>query len=329
MQLPAAAHQDLSDVLERLLRDALPPSGRPHEVAWFKKLHQLIALNLEPELAGVLRRHRALFTPVVHSALVHASPFYVRRTGSNGPSVEIGDMLLVGSAYHASGQRQREALLLQLKVGKGHRPYAHTQTWNSTRRQAELYASWPQFEWTQPGMVQMLTGSSAATAVRNPVHAPCRAAQLGFIPSSGRTASGSEFLAREVGPLPPTPPVYFQTSRKLCEEWATVLMLGLGIDATPTPLPSDGWSQIVDDMLYVAWQITSSGSRDVYTTLGGFLNRLTAPRPPHLLTAARPLASVGYDLPEIRSGEPTMLITHVGLFDEVMFRELRPKEHEI
>lgn len=320
--LPKTVQGELADALERLLQSALPPKGKSAECAWFKKLHQLIDINLEAELAPILQKHNVPWFPVVHSALVHASPFFVRATKSLGPSVEIGDMLVV-STYSLNHVFRREALLLQLKIGKGTRNNAHTKTWNSTRRQAELYAGWPEFDWTAPSMKNLLSGSRVGTVTRRPVHAPCRAAQFAFIPPYGLTSPGSGFWAREVMPLTTTPPVYFRTKRELAHEWASVLRLDLGVDATPTRSRSMGWSQIIEDMLYATWQITRSGVRNVHATAGGFLNRLTVP---HLFAQAMPPEPDMSYLPDIRPGEPMMQVTHVGFYDQAMYHELKPKD---
>jgi hypothetical protein len=209
------------------------------EVDWIEDFHALVAENLEVDLRQRLRGEGMSLSVSVGTALVHGTTFQVTPAWAHGPSptVEIGDLLLVGERRDVAGLVERQALLLQMKVG----PVAlRSPLVSGPTRQAALYAEWPAFTWSQTTTLNGLPGPFP----RTPTPGPCDAAQFGIVPNY-QAGAGGTFDA-----LPLMPGPRFASPRQLAGEMARVVRLDLGVDATPKP--SNGWPRIVQDILEVA-----------------------------------------------------------------------------
>lgn len=232
------------DVLSRMVNDArataTPTKAGVSEVDWIENFHALIAENLATDLRARLQGTGLALSVAVRTALVHGSkPFQVTPDWQHRPepAVEIGDLLLVGERHAPDGPEERQALLLQMKVG----PVAlGSPVVSGPARQAALYAEWPPITWTEAATRAGLSPPFP----RTPSPGPCDAAQFGIIPGS-LSGLGASFDA-----LPLNPGPAFGRSRSLTGEMARALRLDLGVDATPGP--RDGWPRIVEDILRVA-----------------------------------------------------------------------------
>jgi hypothetical protein len=88
------------------------------EVDWIENFHGLVEPNLANDLRDAGRAIGASFSIAVRSALVHGNPFQASLDGMSPPTVEIGDLLIVGEFHDEAGfLGERQALLLQMKVG--------------------------------------------------------------------------------------------------------------------------------------------------------------------------------------------------------------------
>jgi hypothetical protein len=234
----------LSGVLTRMANDARATAAKAtkagvSEVDWIEDFHALVAQNLAAELYDKIRLAGLRLSISVATALVHGNPFQVDPLWRHGisPAVEISDLLLVGERHDASGVAERQALLLQMKVGlvKLRRPSV-----SGAARQAALFSEWPPITWSKRSTRDELPGPFP----RTPAPGPCDAAQFGIIPDAGTwPATSFEALPLAGGPR-------FAQPRSLTAEMARTLRLDLGVDATPGPV--DGWSRIVEDILRVA-----------------------------------------------------------------------------
>ncbi len=231
------------DVLSRIAEDArataTPTKVGPSEVDWIENFHALVAVNLASDLRKCVRRKRLALSVSVQTALVHGNPFKVTPTWRHRPrpSVEIGDLLLVGERHKTGGLKERQALLLQMKVGA---VVLRSPSVSGPTRQAALFAEWPPIEWSAASMLAGLPGPFP----RTPSPGPCDAAQFGIIPNASAWPRDSfDALPLKRGPG-------FGKKRSLAGEMARTLRLDLGIDATPGP--TDGWPRIVEDILQVA-----------------------------------------------------------------------------
>jgi hypothetical protein len=231
-----------TDVFLRMANDARA-TGRQYragvsEVDWIEDFHALVAENLAADLQQRVHGEGMTLSVSVGTALVHGRPFQVKPTWAHRPSptVEIGDLLMVGERHDTTGLVERQALLLQMKVG----PVAlRSALVSGPTRQAALYAEWPPFTWSDATTLNGLPGPFP----RTPAPGPCDAAQFGIVPNHRAGVGTFDAL-----PLMPGP--RFAPARQLAGEMARVLRLDLGVDATPKP--SSGWSRIVQDILEVA-----------------------------------------------------------------------------
>lgn len=219
---------------ERLLRDATamarPATHGPSEVHWVEQLHLLIAINLEGDLRSAIRASGSHDSVAVASAFVHGNPFKIGPQDPVTKVVEAGDLLVVGDR-HANGRvEERQALLLQMKVGSP--KWSSSQA--STAQQAALYGAWPPVQW-QSAALRALPGSHP----RVPSLGPCRASQFGLIPAY---RDGGPCLA-----MPLTGPGAFGAGHPLAVELASTVRLDIQVDATPTF--TSGWPRIVQDIL--------------------------------------------------------------------------------
>jgi hypothetical protein len=233
-----------ADALSRLAIDAratataLTKTGFS-EVDWIENFHALVATNLAADLRARVRAQGQAVSVAVGTALVHGSPFRVTPNWGHGssPSIEIGDLLFVGERHEVDGLKERQALLLQMKVGA---VVLRSAAVSGPTRQAALFAEWPPITWSVTATCAGLPGPFP----RTPSPGPCDAAQFGIIPDSAAGPS-PDFDA-----LPLIPGPAFGNPRPLLGEIARTLRLDLGIDATPGP--RDGWPRIVEDILHVA-----------------------------------------------------------------------------
>jgi hypothetical protein len=242
--LDLALQDPLREVFDRLLADARatarPRKTGPSEVDFIENFHALVAANLEDAVARRIANSGLTLSVKVETALVHGAPFQARPRWPYGsaPTIEIGDLMLVGERYEresGGGPDERQALLLQMKVGK---PKLRARPDGGPTRQAALYARWPPIDWVSSAMAK-LPGSFP----RKPAPGPCDAAQFGIVPPASTSfealpleASGRRF--------------WFGEARSLADELARTVRLDLGVDATPDG--GDGWPRIVEDMLQVA-----------------------------------------------------------------------------
>jgi hypothetical protein len=243
--LDAALQGQLREVFARLLVDARatarPRKTGPSEVDFIENFHALVAANLEDAVRRHIANSGLSLSVKVETALVHGSPFQVQprwRHGS-GPTIEIGDLMLVGERYDKEsreGPTQRQALLLQMKVGK---PKLRARPDGGPTRQAALFAEWPPIHWVSSAMASL-----PGPFPRTPNPGPCDAAQFGIVPPSSTSpfeALPLELLGRRI---------WFGEARDLAGELARTVRLDLGVDATPDG--SNGWPRIVQDILQVA-----------------------------------------------------------------------------
>jgi hypothetical protein len=240
-ELPSSLQQPLQGIFERLLQGASATAARKRrgvdEVDWIEKFHALIGVSLAQDVRATMRAADSPHSVAVQSALLHGNPFQVRPTWSHAGTIEIGDLLFVSDVVEQSGHFERQALLLQMKVGK---PKIGTRVvW--TTAQAKLYATWPPITWSDPKTLRGLPRPFP----RTPAPGACRAAQFGVIPSFREARQG-----REIEALPPFNSKTFRTPTTLSSEIATTFRLDLGIDATPNG--GNGWPRIVEDMLRAA-----------------------------------------------------------------------------
>jgi hypothetical protein len=233
-----------SDVFLRMVRDARatskPTKAGVSEVDWIENFHALVAENLETELGARIAGTGLRLSASVGTALVHGSPFQVSPVWGyrSSPTVELGDLLLVGERHDATGLIERQALLLQMKIGA---VALRSPSVSGPTRQAALFAEWPPFTWAQAATLSGAPGPFP----RTPAPGPCDAAQFGIIPDAGTWGRGGTFDA-----LPLSPGPRFESARPLVGEMARAVRLALNVDATPGP--ANGWARIVQDVLDVA-----------------------------------------------------------------------------
>jgi len=221
---------EVEGVFERLIASALG-SGRVKEVAWITAFHSAVERDLETELLATPSRTGSVR---VKSALVHGTTFTVDVPPSGKSGTEIGDLLLVGESFKGTEVVEREALLLQMKVGLG-RPSG-----SSSANQLALYGNWTTVSWRKPGMRADLP----PTHPRKLNPGDRTVARFGLLPTSG--SSPSTALCREVEPSADLS-LY---AMPLAAAMALPVCLTVGVDATPGP--SDGWPRVVEDMLWIA-----------------------------------------------------------------------------
>jgi hypothetical protein len=200
----------------------------PDEVGWLEAFHAEVGSGLDHRLREAMRAVGVEGSVFSQSAFVHGNPFQIVPEAPVEKRVEAGDLLLVGERYERDrGLVERQALLLQMKVGEGLEG-------DSTFQQALLYGAWPPVNWNAQVLCAL-----PGTHPRTPRPGPTRAAQFGIIPArDGDPSSALELLA---------PGTFSGLSRRLGAEMAAVTRLAIGVDATPG-LP-DGWPRIVQDML--------------------------------------------------------------------------------
>jgi len=141
-----------ADALSRLAIDAratataLTKTGFS-EVDWIENFHALVATNLAADLRARVRAQGQAVSVAVGTALVHGSPFRVTPNWGHGssPSIEIGDLLFVGERHEVDGLKERQALLLQMKVGA---VVLRSAAVSGPTRQAALFAEWPPITWS-------------------------------------------------------------------------------------------------------------------------------------------------------------------------------------
>ncbi len=242
--LDAALQGQLREVFARLLVDARatarPRKTGPSEVDFIENFHALVAANLKDAVARRIAGSGLSLSVKVETALVHGSPFQVRPQWRHGskPTIEIGDLMLVGERYDREsheGPTQRQALLLQMKVGK---PKLRARPDGGPTRQAALFAEWPPIHWVSSAMASL-----PGPFPRIPNPGPCDAAQFGIVPPSSTSfeALPLELRGRKI---------WFGEARDLAGELARTVRLDLGVDATPDG--SNGWPRIVQDILQFA-----------------------------------------------------------------------------
>jgi len=240
MPLNQSLQAPLERVFDRLVTKAAQTSaktssGKLSEVDWIEKFHWLVAARLANEVRQELRGIQIPQSVTVDSALIHGSPFQVTPKWKHNGGVEIGDLLLAGQRLDRNtAVIERQALLLQMKVGKPRIKYPPPRR-DSSSRQATLFATWPPFEWTHTAM----RCSVPPPSPRTPNPGPCNAAQFGII-----SASHSAHQLCSVGK--------FHAATSLAREMARAVRLDIGVNATPGP--PDGWPRIVQDILEVAPQ---------------------------------------------------------------------------
>ena len=125
----------------------LTRTGRISEVSWLVEFHAAVQATLGAALGAAVGAAGA-GSLALDSIFAHGRPFQVTPTWPYGGSVEIGDLLLVVDRVDDRQLvQEREALLLQIKFNKP--ALASTPTrGKSDARQAELFATWPDFDWT-------------------------------------------------------------------------------------------------------------------------------------------------------------------------------------
>ncbi len=242
--LDKALQDPLREVFARLLADARatarPRKAGPSEVDFIENFHALVATNLEQAVARRIAGSGLSLSVKVETALVHGSPFQVRPQWGHGsaPTVEIGDLMLVGERYDREsreGPTERQALLLQIKVGK---PKLRARPDGGPTRQAALFAEWPPIHWVSSAMASL-----PGPFPRTPRPGPCDAAQFGIVHPSSPSFETLPLESRGRR-------IWFGEARDLADELARTMRLDLGVDATPDG--SNGWPRIVEDMLQVA-----------------------------------------------------------------------------
>jgi hypothetical protein len=225
--------------------------GEVDEVDWIEKFHDLVATDLEDDLRRELRLGGVPLSVAVNSALIHGRPFQAwphwrHRTAR---SIEAGDLLVIGEYQERSGiVFERQALLLQMKVGTPSLPEHGPM--RDVKAQAELYASWPPFDWSKK-LREMLPGPFP----RTPAPGPSAAALFGIIPERDTP----QWAGHEARPVLGGPRL--GSSDSLQAPMARVARLDLGVDATPSRGASSGWSRIVQDILDVAPLYTFRGQQ--------------------------------------------------------------------
>jgi hypothetical protein len=225
------------------------------EVDWIEKFHALGGVDLEVDLRQVLRP--LALSVAVNSALLHGKPFqaWPKWSHTSARSIEIGDLLLIGEYHGEKGFVQREALLLQMKVGTP--AVSPSAAIRGTNAQGEFYAQWPSFNWSGK-----LRRTLPNPFPRKPEPESRSAARFAIIPEDD-SCLWSSYKAYQVEPGP----------RLGAEELVQVLMarivrLSLGIDAAPVPAMSRGWPRIVQDILDVAPLYTFRGQQRYRTREG-------------------------------------------------------------
>ena len=153
--------------------------GSVDEVDWIEKFHALVGVDLERALRGALRSEGVGVSVAVATALVHGVPF---KAWPRWPhykttrAVEVGDLLLIGEARGEGNELvERQALLLQMKVGKP----ALGGPVRDAKAQAELYATWPHFNWSKK-----LRRNLPGPFPRTPEPGTSLASRFGVIPSN-------------------------------------------------------------------------------------------------------------------------------------------------
>ena len=161
------------------------------------------------------------------------NPFQVIPEWRHGRSkVEIGDLLLVGERHDRRlGLVERQALLLQMKVGK---PVLHKNRVAGETRQAALYAYWPPINWAAASLRDRLPPPFPRQTSPHPGNATA----FGIIP---RSEDGS-FDCHLVSSGPSLDP-----PGSLAAKMAYSIRLNLAVDATPGP--ENGWPRIVQDIM--------------------------------------------------------------------------------
>lgn len=231
MALDKALQGPFENAYGRFIQDAIEgaPSGAhgPSEVGWLESFHTSVGEHLDRDLREAMRGAEVHDSVIAQSAFIHGNPFQILPAGPLSRRVEAGDLLLIGERYGREQLVERQALLLQMKVGPP------DLSGSSTFEQALLYGSWPPVTWSA-GALRALPGPHP----RTPSPKPTRAAQFGILPTGG--LAGSEALELDG-------PALFGVQRALAAEMAAVTRLAIGVDATPdTP---DGWPRLVEDML--------------------------------------------------------------------------------
>jgi hypothetical protein len=94
MSLAPGLQRPFERVYDRLLVRAdatvrTNPSGRPSEVSWIERLHQLAAVDLAGDLRAAMSGV-GNYSIDVQTAFIHGNPFKVRRAGLLTSAVEIG-----------------------------------------------------------------------------------------------------------------------------------------------------------------------------------------------------------------------------------------------
>jgi hypothetical protein len=200
----------------------------PGEVGWLEAFHTEVGSGLDHRLRRAMREAGVEDSVRVQSAFVHGNPFQILPETPVERPVEAGDLLVVGERYEGDhGLVERQALLLQMKVGEGLKG-------DSTLQQALLYGAWPPVNWSAR-VLRALPGAHP----RTPHPGPTRGAQFGIIPARrGDPSRALELLG---------PGSFSASTRSLGAEMAAATRLAIGVDATPDP--ADGWPRIVQDML--------------------------------------------------------------------------------
>ena len=192
----------------------------------------------------------------VNTALLHGAPFRAwprwRHYGTSR-CIEIGDLLVAGEWHEPRSRRVvREALLLQMKVGTPSLGGAV----RGTKAQAELYATWPPFNWSKK-----LRSGLPGVFPRTPEDVTSEVSLFGIIPEFESPRLGSH-LALRVRPGP-----VFGEPDELHSRIGRVLRLDTGVDATPARGCS-GWARIVQDILQAAPKYRFRGQQRFASALG-------------------------------------------------------------
>jgi hypothetical protein len=216
-------------------------------VDWLDKFQALVAADLEQDLRDSFRAHGIAASVAVNSALLHGNPFQawpLNWQHVEGRTVEIGDLLLLGEQHNSNTLMHREALLLQMKVGKP----SLVGPLRNEKAQAEFYASWPEFNWSGK-----LRRTLPGPFPRKPESASRAAARFAIVPEGDFPPwSTCEAFQVEVGPS-------FGALTPLHHLMARVARMGLGVNATPNPKQPRGWARVVQDILDAAPGYTFRG----------------------------------------------------------------------
>lgn len=187
----------------------------------------------------ILEPHQIAFS--LFSVYCHQTP-RVRYAGMRKSYTEVGDLLLVHTHRKASGHYVRNALLYQAKMSS-RQPY---QVPTREQHQLRLYTEWPDFEYYHS---PPLSGQRRSVIP----HAPHTGAQYLLIDDRPPSDPRSGFqLSAGTYPIGSCMADFFlHDHNHLAAEVVDFLLARSGrhFSGGPTTPPSDGWSQLVWDLI--------------------------------------------------------------------------------